>query len=112
MDSGIEASRTPLNQKTTRSCYPSEGLKMYQKPEDWHSLFEAMALDLPLGLQRLMLGAGEAELEVEEAASKAHHAWVNLAGTMVNAVYVRTGFWDFALDALNSTMRMQRLGQA
>jgi tagatose-1,6-bisphosphate aldolase non-catalytic subunit AgaZ/GatZ len=85
---------------------------MYQKPEDWRSLFEAMALELPLGLQRLMLGAGEAELEVEEAASKAHHAWVNLASTMVNAVYVRTGFWDFALDALNSTMRAQRLGQA
>jgi tagatose-1,6-bisphosphate aldolase non-catalytic subunit AgaZ/GatZ len=85
---------------------------MYQNPEDWRSFFDAMALELPFGLQRLMLGAGEAELEVEQAASKAHHAWVNLTSTMINALYVRTGFWELALDALNSTIRMQRLGQA
>jgi tagatose-1,6-bisphosphate aldolase non-catalytic subunit AgaZ/GatZ len=85
---------------------------MYQKPEDWHSLFEAVTLDFPLSMQRLLLGADEAGVELEQAASKAHHAWVNLASAMVNTLYVRTGFWDFVLDNFNGAMRIQRLAQA
>jgi hypothetical protein len=85
---------------------------MYQKPEDWNSLLEALAVDLPLGLQRHLLGEAEADTEVEEAASKAHHAWMNLATAMINAVYLRTGFWDLVLDNLNTAVRAQRLAQA
>lgn len=84
---------------------------MYEKPEDWLVLFEAVGVELPLGLQRLLLGAPEGESEVEQAVSKAHHAWVSLASAAVNALYVRTGFWDVTLEAFNSLLRTQRLAQ-
>jgi hypothetical protein len=85
---------------------------MHQQPEDWLSLFEVMALELPLGLQRFLLGATEAESEIEAAAAKAHHGLVNLASAVVNTIYVRSGFWDVALDAFNSMVRAQQLTQA
>lgn len=85
---------------------------MYQKPEDWRSLFEAMMLELPVGTQRLFLGAADAGVEVEQSASKAHHAWTSLATAMVDAVYVRTGFWEAVLDNLNAILRVQQLAQA
>ncbi len=85
---------------------------MYQKPEDWRSLFEAVLFELPAGMQRLLLGAADAGVEVEQSASKAHHAWTSLTGAMIDAVYVRTGFWDAVLDNLNAVLRVQRLAQA
>ena len=85
---------------------------MYQTPEDWRSFYEAMAVELPLGFQHLLAGASEAEIEIEQASSKAHHAWVNLASSVVNTIYVRTGFWDVMLDGLNAAIRVQQLAQA
>lgn len=85
---------------------------MYQKPEDWRAFLEAISIELPLGVQRLLLGANDAVVEVEQAASKAHHSWVNLANTLIDTIYVRTGFWEAALDHLNAALRVQRLAQA
>ena len=84
---------------------------MYQKAEDWLALLESLSVDLPLAVQRRLLGCVEAEQEVEQAASKAHHAWVNLANAAVNALYLRTGFWDLALEGFNYLVRLQRLAQ-
>jgi hypothetical protein len=85
---------------------------MYQKPEDWRSLFEAVIIELPLGMQRLLLGAADAGVEVEQSVSKAHHSWINLANAMFDALYVRTGFWEAVLDNFNSVLRVQRLAQS
>jgi hypothetical protein len=85
---------------------------MHQKPEDWRNFLEALLVELPLGVQRLWAGAGEGGVEIELAASKAHHAWISLANALVDAVYLKTGFWEIALDNLNSILRLQRLAQA
>jgi hypothetical protein len=85
---------------------------MYQEPEDWRSLLEAVMLELPMGVQRLFLGAADAGVEVEQSTSKAHHAWTSLATAMIDTIYVRTGFWEAALDNLNAVLRVQRVAQA
>ncbi len=85
---------------------------MYQKPEDWHSLFQAVSIEIPASLQRFMAGDTQASADFEQAASRAHHACLNLAGAMINSLYVRTGFWDFVPDNSNGAARMQRLAQA
>jgi hypothetical protein len=84
---------------------------MHQKPEDWRAFLEALLVELPLGVQHLLAGAGDGGMEVEQAVSKAHHAWIGLANALVDAVYLRTGFWEIALDNLNTVLRMQRLAQ-
>jgi hypothetical protein len=86
--------------------------ELCQRSEDWLALFEALSVDLVVAVQRRMLGADAAEWEIEEASSKALHAWIGLANATVNALYVRTGFWDVALDSFNWLVRWQRMCQA
>ncbi len=75
--------------------------ELCQRSEDWLALFEALSVDLVVAVQLRMLGGDAAEWEIEEPSSKALHSWISLANATLNALYVRTGFWDLALDSFN-----------
>jgi hypothetical protein len=74
-------------------------------------LVEASIWDLPLALQKWMLGMGEGSHEVEEAALKACQAWTTLANESVERVYQAQGFVGLMTSSVKHFVQCHRVAR-
>lgn len=73
-------------------------------------LLEASMLELPLALQKWMLGTGKkGGREVEEAVLKACQAWTNFANENVEKVYQAQGFMNLMTASMKNLVQCQRM---
>lgn len=74
-------------------------------------LVEASMWELPLALQKWMLGMGEGSHEVEEAALKACQAWTTLANESVERVYQAQGFVGLMTSSVKHFVQCHRVAR-
>ncbi len=74
-------------------------------------LVEASIWELPLALQKWMLGIGEGSREVEEAALKACQAWTTLANESVERVYQAEGFVGLMTSSVKHFVECHRVAR-
>ena len=78
----------------------------------WIALLEASTWQFPLALQKWLLGGKDGNQEIEDAALKAYHAWVNIANLSVDRFYQSRGFCELMTGSLNWLLQWQRLGRS
>ncbi len=67
--------------------------------------------ELPLALQKWMLGMGQGSHEVEEAALKACQAWTTLANESVERVYQAQGFVGLMTSSVKHFVQCHRVAR-
>jgi hypothetical protein len=73
--------------------------------------FEASMWDLPLALQKWMLGMGEGSHGVEEAVLKTCQAWITLANESVERLYQAEGFVGLMTASVKNFVQCQRVAR-
>jgi hypothetical protein len=77
-----------------------------------NGLLEASMWELPLALQKWMLGMGKTgSQEVEEAVLKACQAWTNLANESVERVNQAHGFVSLMTASMKNFVQCQRMAR-
>jgi hypothetical protein len=77
-----------------------------------HGLLEASMWELPLALQKWMLGMGKSgSQEVEEAVLKACQAWTNLANESMDRVHQAHGFVSLMTASVKNFVQYQRVAR-
>src|SRR6266851_8690812 len=85
---------------------------MEHTEKSWFALLEASTWEFPLAVQKWMLGGKGGNQEVEDAALKTFHAWVNIANASVDRFYQTKGFCELMTGSLNWLLQWQRLGRS
>jgi len=75
------------------------------------SLLEASVWELPLAVQKWMLGMGKDSREVEEAVLKACQAWTNLANQGMERVFQAEGFVGLLTASVKHLVQCQRVAR-
>jgi hypothetical protein len=76
-----------------------------------YGLIEASMWELPLALQKWMLGMGKGGNEVEDAALKACQAWTTLANEGVERVYQAQGFVGLMTSSVKHFVQCHRVAR-
>ena len=77
-----------------------------------HGLLEASMWELPLALQKWILGMGRnGSSEVEEAVLKAGQAWTQLANESVERAYQANGFVGLMTASVKNFVQCQRVAR-
>ena len=76
-----------------------------------YGLIEASMWELPLALQKWMLGMGKGGNEVEDAALKACQAWTTLANEGVERVYQAQGFVGLMTSSVKHFVQCNRVAR-
>jgi hypothetical protein len=75
------------------------------------SLVEASVWEVPLAIQKWMLGMGQDSNEIEEAVLKACQAWTNLANQSMERVFQAQGFVGLMTASVKHLVQCQRMAR-